>query len=351
MGRWSGKRIVVTGGAGFIGTNLVEALFREGADTVKVVDRILVPQAERAWERKISRLSQVYSEAGFQSPNLEVLDLATEPLKFERAIRGFDAVYHLSAVFGGREFVDTRQSDCSAMLAIDHNAIEGAYQAGVPTFAYASSACVYPPKLQEGYGSSYLLQEDTDILAGPFGAWWHRSDNLYGWAKLMGELQCEVYHKEKGMETSACRFLTVYGRGEMDTSHAIAALVERTLDRQDPFVVWGSGRQERGFTYVSDIVRGMMLAAEKVVDGTPVNLGSLERYSIDEVIGLIWSIYGWTPRNVSHDISKPEGPQSRLLDVSRAANLLGWEPRVSLPDGLRETLLWHKELREAEARK
>ncbi len=150
--------------------------------------------------------------------------------------RNADAVFHLSAVFGGREFVDTRQADCSKMLSIDHNVIDASFEAGVERFHFASSACVYPDSLQKN--PKYLLKE-SDILST--GEGWKSSDNLYGFAKLMGELQCVVFHKEKGMKTSACRYLTVYGPGEYDTSHAISALIEKALDRMNPYVVWGSG--------------------------------------------------------------------------------------------------------------
>jgi nucleoside-diphosphate-sugar epimerase len=333
---WKRRKVVVTGGAGFIGSNIVDRLLAEGAE-VKVVDKLQLSSGSISWNRKLTRLDEIFRRHGVSSVPLEILDLQTEKERFQLLCRDADVVFHLSAIFGGREFVNTRQADCSKMLAIDHNAIEAAYEAGVERFHYASSACVYPDSLQKN--PNYLLKED-DILTT--GEGWASSDNLYGFAKLMGELQCIVFHREKGMKTSACRYLTVYGPGEFDTSHAISALIERALNREDPYVVWGSGNQERGFTYVSDIADGSMLACEKIDDGTAVNLGWDKRYRIRDVAKMILQIADYSPE-IRYDLSKPEGPFSRALDITKAKELLGWYPKVDLMEGLEKTMEWHKE--------
>ncbi len=335
---WSRKKVVVTGGAGFIGANICDKLLEKGADVI-VADKLQLASGSLAWNRKLIRLEGIFRKHGVTRIPLEICDLETDRHRFQVICDGVDAVFHLSALFGGREFVDTRQTDCSKMLAVDHNAIEAAYQAGVKRFHYASSACVYPNSLQ--MDPNYLLKED-DILST--GEGWASSDNLYGFAKLMGELQCVVFHKEKGLKTSACRYLTVYGPGEFDTSHAVSALIERGLDRLDPFVVWGSGDQERGFTYVEDIVEGSILACERVEDGTGVNLGWDKRYKIKDVARMILDEIGYKPK-VAYDRSKPEGPFSRALDISMARKLLGWRPRVDLAEGIRRTVAWHKSQR------
>lgn len=341
---WKKKKVIVTGGAGFIGSNLVEKLLELGA-TVLVVDKLQLSAGSVSWNRKVSRLERIFRRHGVNNVPLEILDLQTEKERFQLLCRDADVVFHLSAVFGGREFVNTRQVECSKMLSIDHNAIEAAYESGVERFHYASSACVYPDSLQRD--PDYLLKED-DILST--GEGWESSDNLYGFAKLMGELQCMVYHKERGMKTSTCRYLTVYGPGEYDTSHAISALIERALDRENPYVIWGSGNQERGFTYVSDIVEGSILATEKVDDGTPVNLGWDKRYKIKDVAKMILEIVGYNPE-IRYDLSKPEGPFSRALDITRARKMLGWYPKVDLREGLEKTIEWHREQRKQEINK
>ena len=333
--KWNRKKVVVTGGAGFIGSNMVNRLLELGANVV-VVDKLQLASGSLAWKRKVLRLEEIFRSNGINEIPLEICDLEVDKQRFQIIAQSADVVFHLSAVFGGREFVNTRQADCSKMLAIDHNVIDAAHEAGVERFHYSSSACVYPDSLQKN--PKYLLSED-DILSTGDG--WESSDNLYGFAKLMGELQCIVYNREKGMQTSACRYLTVYGMGEFDTSHAISALIEKALDRMDPYVIWGSGNQERGFTYVDDIVSGSVLACEKILDGTPVNLGWDKRYKIREVGEMILEITHHNPK-VVFDKTKPEGPFSRALDISRAKRLLEWEPKVDLREGLQRTIEWHR---------
>jgi UDP-glucose 4-epimerase len=156
----------------------------------------------------------------------------------------------------------------------------------------------------------------------------------------MTEITLKAFTREYGLKTSSCRFLTVYGAGEFPTSHAISMLCDRALRHEDPFIVWGSGEQERGFTYVTDIVEGQVLAAEKIADGTAINLGWDKRYKIREVVDLILKISNHKPKTLSFDRTKPEGPFSRALDVSLAKTLLGWQPRVDLRQGLEWTINW-----------
>jgi|SRR5579872_1985987 len=150
---------------------------------------------------------------------------------------------------------------------------------------------------------------------------------------------------EKGFNSSISRYLTVYGPGELDASHAIEALIEKALDRQDPYVVWGSGEQERGFTFVDDIAAGSILAAEHIQDATAINLGWDTRYKIKDASRKIVEISGHRPKNTLFDRTKPEGPFSGALDISRARNLLGWEPKVDLEEGLERTIAWHMQER------
>jgi nucleoside-diphosphate-sugar epimerase len=335
---WSRKKVIVTGGAGFIGGTIVDKLLGQGA-SVTVVDKLLFPNKANIGGAKLKRLAAIYRKHGIDEVPIETIDLSLNPRDFELLARKHDIVFHLSAVFGGREFVDIHQVECSKMLAIDHNVISSSYEAGIQHLHYASSACVYAPSLNR---PDVLLREDHILSTGEG---WQSSDNLYGFAKLMGEMQLNVFNKEKGFQSSISRYLTVYGPGELDASHAIAALIEKALDRQDPYVVWGSGEQERGFTYVDDIAAGSMLAVEHITDATAVNLGWDTRYKIKDVARMILEISGHRPTSVHFDRSKPEGPFSRALDISCAKNLLLWHPKVSLEEGLERTISWHMQER------
>ena len=320
---WAKRKVLVCGGAGFIGNTLVDELLSKGAE-VTVVDKLLFPASSWIWHAKLQRLMDIYRKYGFKDANLHIIDLYSERERFQLLAQKHDTVFHLSAVFGGREFVETQQVECSRMLAIDHNVISASYDAGVSHLHYSSSACVYPPSLNK---PDILLREDQILSTGEG---WDTSDNLYGFAKLMGEMQLLAYYKERGFKSSVSRYLTVYGPGELDSSHAISALIGKSLRHQDPYEVWGSGNQERGFTFVTDIVNGSVLAAEKISDATAVNLGWDKRYKIRDVVEIILRLSGHKPDKIHFDTTKPEGPFSRALDISLAKKLLGWEPKVDL---------------------
>jgi UDP-glucose 4-epimerase len=316
---------------------MVDKMLERGAH-VTVADQLIAPNASpELWKRRLDRYYEICKQHGTE-PQLEIVDLSSERERLKSILtkNDIDTVFMLSAVFGGRGYVDNQQAACSIGFAIDQNTIRACQESGtVDRVSYSSSACVYAPSMNK---PGYLLKE-SDVLST--GEGFASSDNLYGFQKLMTEMMLKVYAQEHGLKTSSCRFLTVYGPGEFPTTHAISMLCQRALRREDPFTVWGSGAQERGFTYVSDIVEGQILAGERIADGTAVNLGTEKRYKIKDVVEMILENVGYKPR-LDFDKSKPEGPFSRALDISLARKLLGWEPKVDLNDGLRQTLNWMK---------
>jgi nucleoside-diphosphate-sugar epimerase len=307
---WSQRSVLVTGGTGFIGSHLVDSLLENGANVV-VADQLIARNASPdIWKRRLDRYYAICRKYSTE-PKLEIIDLSTDRERFKHILteNKIDTVFMLSAVFGGRGFVDQQQLECSIGFAIDQNTIRACQESRtVERISYASSACVYPPSLNK---PDYLLKE-SDILST--GEGFNSSDNLYGFQKLMTELTLRILSKEREIGTSSCRFLTVYGSGEFPTSHAISMLCQRALRRENPFIVWGSGTQERGFTYVTDIVNGQIMACERISDGTAVNLGWDQRYKIRDVVNMILDIVGHRPKIV-FDRSKPEGPFSRALDI------------------------------------
>jgi nucleoside-diphosphate-sugar epimerase len=175
----------------------------------------------------------------------------------------------------------------------------------------------------------------TEDMAGPPCD----ADNMYGWAKLMAEMTLQSYARDWGMKAVSCRYFTVYGeRGKED--HAIIAMIARAFTRQDPFEVWGSGEQIRNWTYVSDIVNGTILAAEKVDDGTAVNLGTMERTRVIDAAREVLSYTGHGA-DIRLRPGMPTGPMNRVADNSLARQLLGWEPHIRFVEGLRRTIDWY----------
>jgi nucleoside-diphosphate-sugar epimerase len=170
---------------------------------------------------------------------------------------------------------------------------------------------------------------------------------MYGWAKLMSELTLQAYVRDWNMRAVSCRYFTVYGeRGKED--HAVMAMIARAFTGQDPFEVWGDGRQIRNWTYVGDIVEGTILAAEKVDDGTAINLGTMERI---RVLDAVHEVLRYTGHHAEIRLrpNMPTGPLNRVADNSLAHRLLGWEPRVQFRQGLPRTIDWYYAAKEREA--
>jgi UDP-glucose 4-epimerase len=329
---WSDKRVLVTGGASFIGSHLVDTLIKEGA-VVTVADDFSSGRLENLQYDLRETSSNTWS-----SENLYVHRGDLKERVYTRSMmRDMDVVFHLAALHGGRGYIDTHPAECCTNMAIDQLVFEEACRAGVGKVCFASSACVYPAYLQEETGSSYLLKEED---ADPFVRDRAQADLEYGWAKLMGEMALRAYHKEHGMKTSSVRIFTAYGPRENET-HAIIALIAKAFVQMDPYIIWGTGEQDRNFTYVQDIVDALILAAERIEDGSPVNAGRDDRITMNQAAEMVFAITRWKPKTVHHDKSKPQGVASRAADLTRARKVLGWEPKISYRDGFGKTIDWY----------
>jgi len=322
----------VTGGASFIGSHLVDCLLGKGAK-VRVADDFS--------SGKLSNLEYPLETTDvdvWTSGDLSVWKGDLKDRSFVRSVmKDVDVVFHLAALHGGRGYIDSHPAQCCTNMILDQLVFEEAQRYGVGRICFASSACVYPSYLQKTTGSSYLLKEED---ADPFVRDRALADLEYGWAKLMGEMALRAHHKQYGMKTSSVRIFSAYGPRENET-HAVLALIAKAFIRMDPFVVWGTGEQDRNFTYVQDIVDAMILAAEKVEDGSPVNAGRDDRITLNRTAELVFEIIGWKPAEIKHDLSKPEGVSSRAADLTRAKKTLQWQPKVSYREGFRRTIEWY----------
>ncbi len=317
--QWRGRKALVTGGASFIGSHLVDALVEKGA-AVRVVDDL----SSGSKENLKALLAKGAVE--FIQGDLRVADVAV------RAVRGIETAFHLAAAHGGRGYVDLHQGACAENLMLDGLFFKACREGGVEKIVFASSGCVYPNYIQTDPKKILYLKEE---MVGPP----YDSDNLYGWAKLMGEMALKAYHKDYGMKSASCRFFTVYGPRGIE-NHAGFAMIARAFVKQDPFVVWGTGQQIRNWTYVNDIVAGTLLAAEKIDDATAVNVGTMERVSVLEAVEEILRHTGHKAKLEFHP-EMPTGPYNRVADNSLAKRLLGWEPQVPFKEGLHRTIDWY----------
>lgn len=320
MSFWSKKNVVVTGGHGFVGSHLVDRLLAEGA-TVKVVDL-----ASRNATRKIP--AKLTGQIEFQDADL------SDPQSCNKICRGADVVMHLAAKIRGVHYNVKHHGEMFFSNALMNlHVMEAARLADVDRFLCISTVGVYPKDCQ-------VPTPEEDGFKGEPEA----SGYGYGWAKRMAEVQARCYADEYGMKIAIVRPYNVYGP-RMDfnpeTAPVVSAQIMKVLAAEDVLTVWGDGEQTRSFTYVSDEVDGMMLAVEKHPTADPLNIGTSEEIKIKDLIKLIVQLSGKNLR-LEFDASKPSGAARRCPDISKPMRLIGYEPKVRIEEGLRETMDWYQ---------
>ena len=322
---WTGRRVLVTGGASFIGSHLTEALIQKGA-RVRVADNMSSGTRENLAEP-------------LRAGTVELLEVnLLDSRAAEQAVKDIEIVFHLAADHGGRGYIDLHQVNCSTNLVLDGQIFRLAARSGVEKVVFASSGCVYPNHLQGDPTQMVYLTED--LVQPPYDA-----DNLYGWAKLMGELVLRAYCVEGKLKGASLRYFTAYGP-RCPESHAVTAMIARAFVNQNPFVVWGTGQQIRNWTYVTDVVAATIAAAERVDDGRAMNVGTMERI---KVVDAATQILEYTEKRLplEFDPTKPTGPYNRVCDNTLAANVLGWQPLVPFAEGVRRTVDWYFQTHDA----
>jgi nucleoside-diphosphate-sugar epimerase len=320
---WTNAKVLITGGASFIGSSLAKELIGRRA-RVRVVDSLVSGKMGN-----VERLRE-HGEVEFRQADLRELAVAREVMK------DVDYVFHLAADHGGRGYVDLHQAACATNFALDGVVINAAREVGVHKMIFASSGCVYPNHRQNDVGEETYLTED--LVRPPYDA-----DNTYGWAKLMAELTLKAFFQDYGFKSVSCRYFTVYGPFGVE-NHAVMAMIAKAFIRQDPFEIWGDGSQIRNWTYIDDIVSGTLLAAEKIDDATAVNLGTMERISVIEAAKQICKLLDHHP-TFHFCPEMPTGPMNRVADNALAKKLMGWSPAVSFPEGVKRTIEWYAKVK------
>lgn len=309
-----GKRVLITG-VSFIGVHLIDKLIQEKAASISVVNKT---------SRHKSHIKNI-RDIQFHVADLRDLQSA------RKAIKGNDLIIHLAADHGGRGYVDTKQGNTTSNLLLDGSVFKASLDAGVEKVFFASSGCVYPNFKQKDIKKKIYLKE-SDVVP-PYDA-----DNMYGWAKLMGELTLRQYFKDFGLQSAIGRFFTVYGPYASE-SHAVMGTIAKAYTKQNPFTVWGSGKQIRNWTYVDDIARGIVSLIKVIDDATAVNLGTEERVTVDEMVQMVLSHFHFHP-TIQH-INMPTGPLNRVASGALAHERINWRPKFKFKDGLKGTIKWY----------
>ncbi|MGI8874164.1 MAG: NAD-dependent epimerase/dehydratase family protein [Egibacteraceae bacterium] len=309
------ERVVVTGAGGFIGHHLVTYLKEHGY-----------------WVRGVDTKKPEFTE--IDADEFEVVDLRRWPDCLQ-ALRGADQVYALAADMGGMGFISSNHATILHNNSlINLHTIEAARVHGVGRYLYSSSACIYPEHLQTEAEVKPLKETDA-YPANP--------QDAYGWEKLISERLCEYYAGQHGMETRIVRFHNIYGPyGTYDGGREkVPAALCRKVALADPggtIQIWGDGEQTRSFCYVDDCVEGLARIMRSDY-AQPLNLGTDRMVTINELARIVIDISGKQDLTLEH-VEGPQGVRGRNSDNTLLREVLGWEPRMGLEEGLLPTYRW-----------
>ena len=314
-------RIVIAGAGGFIAGALTRYFHDQGFTNIRAIDKKPLPQ----WYQRVLGVETL-------TMDLSVWDNCV------RACEGAVEVYNLAADMGGMGFIEKFRVECLRSVLINTHMIEAAYRAGAKRYFFSSSACAYNTELQQDPDVRALKESDAYPAMAERG---------YGWEKLMSEVFCEEYWAERGMKTSIARFHNVYGpSGTWDGGRekAPAAICRKVIEAKDRGIdsleIWGDGRQTRSFMYIDDCTRGIdMIMHSGDLIATPINLGSSELVSINELASIAEEIGGVKLKH-NHKLDAPLGVAGRNSDNTMIKQILGWEPDTPLRDGLARTYAW-----------
>jgi GDP-D-mannose 3',5'-epimerase len=320
---WDKKKVLVAGGAGLIGSHLVRTLANKGA---------YVSVADNLSSGSLKNIEDIKKKIKFEASDLRKENNCV------RLTKGMDYVFQVAANMGGIGYITAVGADIMRdNILINVNMLQSSFENKVKEYFYSSSACVYPEYRQKDATVTPLKESDA-IPADP--------DQFYGWEKLATEKMCEAYQKDYGMNIRMARFHNVYGEVytafDKDKGKAPCHIIMKALryPEQD-FVLWGDGKQTRSFLYIDDCIEGVL----KLMDSNylkPVNIGSDRLVTIDELAQIIIKISG---KNITikYDPSKPQGVRGRNADITLVKREVGWEPKISLEEGLKRTYEWAKD--------
>jgi len=310
--------VLVAGGGGFIGGHLVADLLKQGK-SVRSVD--VKPQSE--WY-------QVHDDAENVVADLSLLENAMS------ATAGADEVYMLAADMGGMGFIENNKALCMLTVLTSTHMLQAARDHDVQRYFYSSSACVYAADKQTDPDITALKESDA-YPAMP--------EDGYGWEKLFTERMCRHFNEDFGLITRVARYHNVYGpEGTWDGGRekAPAAVCRKiataAITGNHEIEIWGDGNQTRSFMYIDDCVQGSQMIMNGD-SGVPVNLGSSELVSINGLVDIVEGIAGIKCER-KYKLDAPQGVRGRNSDNTQILETYGWEPSISLADGLAETYAW-----------
>jgi len=310
------KKVLVTGGTGFVGTHFVEALLKEGA-------LVRIPVHRRPPVIKDERIETISADLTGQEDCL-------------KAVKGIDCVFHAAGAVSAAGVTSSNPMEpITVNLILTAQMLQAAWTEGVDRFLIFGSSTGYP-------ASEHPIKEE-EMWTGPT----HPSYFGYGWMRRYLERMAEFVASRTDVKIALVRPTAVYGRHDdfhPVTSHVIPALIRKAVDKLDPYEVWGTGDEVRDFLHITDLVRGCLLMMEHHAVCDPVNIGYGKVVTVKEIVRMILKAADYEDARVVFNSSRPTTIPFRMVDTDKAKKLFGFEPSVTLEEGLRDTVEWYKKV-------
>jgi len=315
---FNGKNILVAGGAGFIGANLVKKLILLGANV----------------RATIHRKEPVIINDKIEYIQCDLLNMDD----CKKAVFGMDYVFMCAANTSGAAVIAaTPLVHVTPNIIMNSQILEAAYLAKVKKFVFLSSNAAYPPSADRP------VKEEEMFNADPY-------DIYFGvaWMKRFTEILCRLY-SEKLKDPMPCvvvRPSNIYGTYDdfdFATSHMMAATLRKVVERHDPIKIWGSGDDIRDLIYIDDFIEGLLLAAEKIDSFDAINIARGKAYSLKEILRMALEIDGYEDARLEYDSSKPSMIPVRLIDVNKAKKLLNFTAKTDIREGIAKTMSWYRQ--------
>lgn len=347
------KYHLLSGGCGFVGRNVAKRLLATTSDTIIVVDDLSVGTHPTTWlnfedvphfteqpkvagELPVERFGEggrlVFWHGDFRDFLRKITANPTwlrESYDFASDFEKITDAFHFAAIVGGRSKIDGDPMMVALDLSIDAEFFYWACRHKPARVMFPSSSAAYPINLQAEGGFVALAESDIDFEGGNLG----QPDMTYGWSKLTGEYLARIAASHYGLHVACVRPFSGYGE-DQDLTYPIPAIAARAANKETPFEVWGTGKQGRDFVHIDDCVDAIFFALDHISDGSAMNIGAGKIFSFLEIIELFTEFAGYNPP-IKTLLDKPVGVHARHANMNYVFNTLGWQPKVSLREGMR----------------
>lgn len=336
------KYHLISGACGFVGRNFVKHLLKNTKDIIIAIDDLSIGTHPTTWleDKTVKKLNDVEiigsdGRLYFWKKDFRVFlnDLLADPNYFKDGydldFTKFNDVFHFAAIVGGRAKIDGDPLAVALDLAIDAEFFHWLIKAKPERVLYPSSSAAYPNSLQREDSAVALKESDVNINGDVLG----KPDMTYGWTKMTGEYLAHLAASHYGISIVCIRPFSGYGE-DQDLSYPVPAIAARAARKEDPFEVWGTGKQGRDFVHIDDVIECSLIAMDKIHDGSAINIGSGKLTTFLDLIELFGTFAGYNP-TIKPLIDKPVGVHSRYCNMDYVKEKLGWEPKISIEEGMR----------------